>query len=226
MSVPSLRSIIDGEPDRGAGGFAQKTPAIGILDASYSMRDYIDEINRDLTMLRDDLAADPATASQCDLAVIEVGGDVRVSPFQSAANFVPPVLRASGGTPLVQATETALNVIREYRRQHDLIDIDVNRIFGFVITDADASESMTEIRRVGKLVRDAHQEQLMLFHPVVVENCHAEKLALLFNMRPKLLGQCRLKEFFDWVKKSVRLISMSRPGEKVKLPSTENWESF
>lgn len=222
MNLPSLSTIRGGEPT----SYLQKTPVILLVDASFSMKGHIDEINPNLVMLREDLAADSVTSSQCDLAVIEVGGDIRLTPFKPAAEFVPPVLRAGGNTPLVKATETAIELIRAYRREHDLGDIDVNRVFGVVITDADASEPMDEIRRVGKLVREAQEEQLMLFHPVVVENCHTEKLAALYSMPPKILGQHRLKEFFNWFKRSVRLISMSRPGEKVKLPSTETWESF
>lgn len=41
--------------------------------------------------------------------------------------------------------------------------------------------------------------------------------------RPVRLQGMKFKEFFEWLSKSVSRTSSSQPGEKVQLPSVDDW---
>src|SRR5215203_4406042 len=74
-----------------------------ILDTSGSMQGQaIDELNRGLQALRDDLMEDNLARRRVEIAIVEFNSKVRlVQDFVTVPNFYPPHLKASGLTEMV-----------------------------------------------------------------------------------------------------------------------------
>jgi hypothetical protein len=79
-----------------------RCPCVLVLDTSASMAGAkLQELQRGLTQLKDELSADPLARKRVELAVITFGGSVRLhGDFATVDAFEPPLLRADGLTPM------------------------------------------------------------------------------------------------------------------------------
>jgi uncharacterized protein YegL len=84
-----------------------------LLDNSQSMRgNPIDELNAGLKIFRDDLAADPLAAKRVEVGIVTFGPVTVETNFVGAQQFVAPELAVNGDTPMGEAIETGLSMLR------------------------------------------------------------------------------------------------------------------
>jgi hypothetical protein len=102
----------------GASEFAEnpepRCPCLLLLDTSASMKGTaIEELNRGLMDFRRELAGDPLAMKRVELGVVTFGPVQLVSDFQTADQFAPPLLDASGDTPMGAAIASGLEMVRQ-----------------------------------------------------------------------------------------------------------------
>jgi uncharacterized protein YegL len=96
-----------------------RCPCLLLLDVSSSMRgDPIAELNRGLQAFKDELLLDPMAAKRVEVAIVTFGPVKVIGEFQSAEEFVPPTLAASGDTPIGTAIEHGLGMIEARKRAY------------------------------------------------------------------------------------------------------------
>src|SRR5580765_1353336 len=102
----------------GAAEFADnpepRCPCLLLLDNSGSMNgNPIAELNRGLKTFHDELLADSLAAKRVEVGIVTFG-PVRVElEFTGAASFLPPDLHSSGSTPMGEAIERGLEMLRQ-----------------------------------------------------------------------------------------------------------------
>lgn len=108
-----------------------------LLDVSGSMAGRpIGELNAALATFKDTMAADSLARKRAEIAIITFGGNVElVQDFVTAEQFTPPVLEASGMTPMGQAIERAIDIIAERKNVYKQNGISYYRPWIFLITD-------------------------------------------------------------------------------------------
>jgi uncharacterized protein YegL len=116
--------------DDDVGNHAQRAPVVMVMDNSSSMRGKpIEELNAALRDMQEHLRHDVDLSSKAEICLITFGHNgvtawrgteparPGVSPFVPASRFEAPRLQAGGVTPMTEALELAMRLIREEKRE-------------------------------------------------------------------------------------------------------------
>ena len=96
-----------------------RCPCLLLLDNSGSMNgNPIDELNRGLKTFHEELLADSLAAKRVEVGIVTFGPVKVELEFTGAANFFPPELHSSGNTPMGEAIERGLEMLRQRKEQY------------------------------------------------------------------------------------------------------------
>jgi|EndMetStandDraft_4_1072995.scaffolds.fasta_scaffold00081_20 uncharacterized protein YegL len=216
----------------------QRTPCLLVLDASASMTEKtskgttrIDELNRGLAALEQELHADPTARTRVQLAVVCVGGpagndqaDVMLD-WTDASAFRAFELTADANTPLAKGLMVALRLIEEQKQAYRSHGINYTRPWVMVITDGAPTDSDADWQAAALACRAAEGARKCVIYPVGVEGVNAAKLQEISTTQVLLLDQVKFVELFRWLSASLSTTSRSAQGTTVQLPSTDAWSS-
>lgn len=137
--------------------------------------------------------------------------------FVTADRFQPPVLDAKGGTPMGEAVQRALGLLRERKEIYKQNGLDYFRPWIFVISDGKPTDRGWEA--VADQVRQEEARKGVTFYGVGVEHADMSVLSRFSAERqPLRLKGLAFNELFTWLSKSLSAIAHSRPGDQAPLP--------
>ena len=124
-----------------------RCPCLLLLDVSASMSGRrIQELNQGLKGFEASLKADSLSARRVEVAIVTFG-DVQVyQDFTSAAHFIAPELHAEGLTPMGEAVETAIHLLRHRKNLYRQAGISYYRPWIFMITDGTPTDNIANAR--------------------------------------------------------------------------------
>jgi uncharacterized protein YegL len=199
-----------------------RCPCVLLLDVSGSMAGSpIAELNSGLTVLKDELSADPLALKRVELAIVTFGPLKTEMDFQSASTFYPPTLVAQGDTPMGAAILHSLDLLRKRKDEYKTHGIHYYRPWVFLITDGGPTDAW---QAAATAVRGAEQSKAVAFFAVGVKNANMEILRQISVREPLMLDGLRFGDLFSWLSASLKQISISTPGTEVTLPQT-GWTS-
>ena len=182
-----------------------------LLDTSGSMHGApIDELNKGLQEFVKALKADPVAMLRVELALINFGGTVKAIDFVSADQFTPTTLTATGNTPMGQAVNRGLEMLKQRKEIYKNNDLDYYRPWMFLITDGEPTDVW---KATAEDVRQEEMRKGLSFYAVGVENANMQVLSEFSAQRqPLKLKGLAFGELFEWLSKSLSAVSVSRPG--------------
>jgi uncharacterized protein YegL len=137
--------------------------------------------------------------------------------FVTVDQFQPPFLSANGGTPMGEAIQRSLALVRERKEIYKQNGLDYFRPWMFVITDGKPTDRIWEA--AAEQVRQEESRRGVIFYGVGVEKADMKVLSRFSDVRqPLKLKGLAFDELFMWLSKSLSLIAHSRPGEQAPLP--------
>ncbi len=146
----------------------------------------------------------------------EIPFDARQA-FVTVDRFQPPFLEASGGTPMGEAVQRSLALLKSRKEIYKQNDLDYFRPWMFVISDGKPTDKGWEA--AAQQVKQEESRRGVIFYGVGVEKADMQILARFSDVRPPLkLKGMAFGDLFMWLSKSLSAIAHSRPGEQAPLP--------
>jgi len=146
----------------------------------------------------------------------EIPFDARQA-FVTADQFLPPILDATGDTPMGEAIQRALALLRERKEIYKQNGLDYFRPWMFVITDGKPTDKGWEA--VADQIKQEENRRGVIFYAVGVEKADMRVLSRFSEARqPLKLKGLAFGDLFMWLSKSLSVIAHSRPGEQAPLP--------
>lgn len=214
---------------------SQRTPCVLVLDASGSMEEEsrpgvtrIDELNRGIQALKNELMQDSTARKRVELCIVCVGGPAGDSDvlmdWTDVPSFMPPPLSAGGMTPLAMGMQIALRQVEERKHYYKANGYTYTRPWIIAISDGEPTDDPSDWQYACQSSLTAISNKKVSIFPVGVDssaNLHA--LSQLSD-RPAIgMSAVKFSDFFLWLSASLSSVSQSRSGEQVQLPPVNAW---
>lgn len=186
----------------------------------------IDELNIGLEAFRQEMMADSLAMKRVEISLITFGPVRRLTDFQSADVFRPPKLSAEGDTPMGEAIEKAIEIVRERKTAYRQNGISYYRPWIFLISDGEPTDSW---QQAAEMVRAGEQTKAFAFFAVGVDGANFDILSRISVRQPLKLNGLRFQEMFMWLSSSLSSVSRSKPDDDIALknPATpDGWASL
>jgi len=191
-----------------------------LLDTSASMQgEAIDSLNASLRVFQEDLQEDPLARRRVEIALITFGngGVQKLHDFMPAADFLAPTLEADGSTPMGEAMNLALHLVRSRKTEYKQNGVAYYQPWIFMITDG-APNPESPWKKAAEEVRAEMAVKGLLFFAVGVGSADKKVLSQITS-RAVMLEGLRFRELFIWLSQSQKRVSGSKPGEQTALPA-------
>lgn len=192
----------------------RRLPVYLLLDCSGSMAGApIESVNQGMTLMVNDLRNNPQALETVWISVITFGGEARQAlSLTELANFIPPILAASGSTPLGAALRILNDALdREIIANSPERKGDFKPLM-FLFTDGEPTDEWESYARAIK--SRGHKKLANIIALGCSDNVNTETLKaitdtvlLMRDATPDAIGQ-----FFRWVSQSVKTASVSAAG--------------
>lgn len=223
MSEPTN---FDQVPFGGASDFVDnpepRCPCVLVLDTSYSMDGQpINELNDGLRTFRQELESDDLALKRVEIAQV-LFGPIQVNDFEGAASWRPPHLAAQGDTPMGQAINQALDLVRARKDEYRRNGISYYRPWIFLITDGAPTDAW---QAAAQRVHQGEANKEFSFFAVGVQGADMNTLARISppERSPLALRGLAFRELFRWLSESMKSVSRSQPGDVVPIPAPTGW---
>jgi len=190
-----------------------------LLDTSGSMAGSpIDNLNKGLNRFKTEVSESKQTRDILDVAIIEFNSNYRVVQEFVPVEYMESVkLVATGGTVMSPAIRKALEMVDDRSRFYRRSGSEPYKPWVILISDG-AGDDITAVAQEIKVMEQADK---LSFRSLGVEGYDSETLHKLSGPKVMKLEGADFSSFFDWVNKSMRSVSQSSPGEKVKAVDLE-----
>ena len=181
----------------------------------------IEQLNEGVVRFFNTVKEDAVARFACEVSVIAFSDVVEtVMDFDSMMRVHPPSLECEmeiGGTSIGKAVSQALNLLD--RRKEEFKDAGVDYFQPWLVLMTDGCPTDDTHVEVAKEVSERIKQKKMTMFPIGVGNgVDMDVLASFSPTRdPLRLQGLKFKEFFEWLSKSVSVVSQSTPGETIPL---------
>ena len=193
-----------------------------VLDVSGSMYgEPLNQLNHGVQTFEQALKEDGLASMRVEVAVVTFGNGVNVEKdFVTASHFEAPHLNASGLTPMGEAMNLSLDMIRQRKDTYKQNGVAYYRPWIFLITDGVPTD---EWLSAAQRVQQAEARKSVAFFCVGVQNADMNTLSKITSRHPVKLKGLHFRKMFVWLSQSLTSVSHSQVGEQVPLTSPAGW---
>jgi len=204
-----------------------RVPVCLCLDTSESMRAVyggvtaIDELMAGVNTFYDAIRDDEVAMYSAEMCIVTFGGRAELIEDFACIERQPsnPVFRASGGTPMGEAVNLALDCLETRKKEYRDKGVDYFQPWLVLMTDGEPNGSAQELDRAIKRIQELVKSKKLVVFPIGIGGDADMNVLGLFSpgRTPLKLQGINFKAFFQWLSQSVSRTSQSMPGEKITL---------
>ena len=196
-----------------------------MVDTSGSMYgDKIASVNAGISTFLEQLKADKRARETVDIAVISFGGSVNVVQEFSPAALIDsiPSLSADGGTPMGEALDRAITMVLDRKHLYDAKGVQSFIPWIVMFTDGEPTDDITfaKQRLDAENAKSTSGKGRIQLWTLAVQGANVALLQSL-TKRNLYITDSDYTKIFDWTRKSLALVSASKPGDQVQLTPVE-----
>jgi uncharacterized protein YegL len=179
----------------------------------------LQELQGGLAVYKDELFADTLARKRVEIAIVTFGGTVQVAQqFITPEYFTPPILTATGETPMASAIITGLDLLKSRKDEYKAGGIGYYRPWVFMITDGAPTDVNTpQWPEAVKRIQEGEDKKAFSFFAVGVEGADFQRLQELSKREPLKLKGLRFRDLFKWLSTSQQSVSRSKTDDAVPL---------
>ncbi len=208
---------------------SSRIPVCLCLDVSGSMYDCIGELESGVNAFYDAVRKHDAAKDSCEIAVVTFGSSVQVLEDYSTVDRKSPLkLTANGGTPMAEGAEKALEILEARKNEYKANGVDYYQPWLIVMSDGEPN-SRDAVKVVQDKIKELEaQKKLVVFAIGIGDGAAMEVMDDFSRKKAKKLKGFNFADFFEWLGKSVGIVSASQVGDKVKLDMTgvDDWSEI
>lgn len=198
-----------------------RLPITLVLDVSGSMAGKpLEELNKGLVTFFTSLQDNPIASRSAEVSITFFADEPElVLDFTSLKRVteVPQITRANGGTNLEGGVNTALDAMNRCR--HDMRATGVDHYKPFLVIMSDGSPNIGDYRTAAQRVRELEDDHRIVVFPIGIGPAADLNVLAEFSKRGSLkLQNLEFRAFFEWLSRSVAVVSASQLGDTVRLP--------
>ncbi|MCR4911056.1 MAG: VWA domain-containing protein [Bacilli bacterium] len=197
-----------------------------IFDGNFntSMTQVVEGVNRFYDAIREDeLAKD-----SCEIAIVTFDDNVKVlEDFQTIdqkETFKEPP--TGDNTNLGAAVNKALDLLDERKQQYKRNGVEYYQPWIIILTDGDATD-VEVAKQAQERCRRLEDDKKLTVFAFAIGDADKSKLQPFSRRKVLSIKDDKIKEFFEWLGKSVSIVTTTPTGEKVKLDTNvDEWLSL
>ncbi|MCR4911058.1 MAG: VWA domain-containing protein [Bacilli bacterium] len=207
-----------------------RVPVCLCLDISGSMRknDAIDELNKGIEAFYNSVRNDEQSASSCEIAIVTFADEVEVREDFSLIERKEPIhidYVPNGGTALAHGVMKCLELLDARKQEYKDNGVEYFQPWLLIITDGKPGDVEDVPAAQAEVKARILDKKLTLFPIAVGSDEDPEKSKAImevlngFSPAPKAihLRDLKFEEFFEWLGRSVSIVSQADQGDKVTL---------
>jgi len=204
-------------------GLEPRCPVVILADCSLSMSgEPISQVNGGLSAFFDALRQDHLAARRCEAAVVSFGGAVNTELDFTVVSALQqhPQLTATGETPMGAAILMAISMVEAKKQVYKAEGRSYFRPWIFMFTDGMPTDEEKIIREATRMVHEGEDHNKFLFFAVGCFSADMEELKEIASPKrpPVYLQGSKFDEMFEWLSRSIVMVSSSNPGDHKALP--------
>ena len=208
-----------------------RCPVALIVDTSGSMQGRpIQAVNSSLEQFRAEISRDTLAVLRAEVALVAFNHKVEWYDFLPVRDFAAPNLRASGGTKISLAVNTALDLLDTRKQVYRENGISYFRPIALLLTDGRPEhDTPEELSHVQERLMIEEENRHVAFFSFGVEGADTVALSQIMppNRPPRHIGDSmQIAGLFQWLSNSVAKISTSNPGDRIRLDSVDDYLDY
>ncbi len=185
----------------------------------------LDELNEGIKAFFAAIKNHEQARSSCEIAAVSFDDKARkLQDFSSVDKRGTLVLTHTGEhTAMAQGVQLALDLLAERKREYQKSGVDYYQPWLVLFTDGEPTGDVSAVQQECKRLEE--ERKLTVFPFALSSEANLEVLAGFSKRKPVTLKTEKLDEFFEWLGKSVAVVSTSQVGDRVKLDTTgmQDW---
>lgn len=206
---------------------SDRCPIALVVDVSYSMDSDMELLNQSIAKYRNTVMADPVATLRVETALIAFNQEIEVvSDFCPIERFLPPPMRASGGTRICAPIEKALDMLEARKRVYRDSGIGYYRPWLFILTDGIASDAALLPATAARLRATEKARGVTTFVIAAGDARDADSINTLRQLsedRVLPMKDAAYDSLLEWIANSTVTASNSGVGDQIQLPDPAAW---
>ncbi|MFI3252108.1 MAG: hypothetical protein R3Y60_03090 [bacterium] len=211
----------NGGKDTGRRQFIDGKQWIVLSEGDTLMKEMVKGINKFYDSVRRNQQANLS----CEIACVSFADEAQCiedfSPVSSKNPFTAP--KTGDKTSMAKGVELSLDLLEARKNEYKETGVEYHQPWLVIFTDGDASDDVTIVQQRVKELEA--QSKLSVFTFALSDEVNMSSLSGFSRRKPLSIKNDKFEEFFEWLGKSISIVSNSRVGDKIKLDtsSLDDW---